>query len=55
MNPQLGTEMILAPVTLEGRHVRLEPLWQAHHAGLTAVGLDEQLWRWIPVPARQSH
>jgi hypothetical protein len=29
--------MIVAPVTLEGRHVRLEPLWRAHHAGLTAV------------------
>ena len=44
--------MIVAPVTLEGRHVRLEPLSQAHHAHLTAVGLDEQLWRWIPVPVR---
>jgi hypothetical protein len=52
MNPQAGTEMIVAPVTLEGRHVRLEPLWQAHPADLTAVGLDEQLWRWIPVPVR---
>jgi RimJ/RimL family protein N-acetyltransferase len=53
MNPQLGTEMIVAPVTLEGRHVRLEPLSQAHHADLAAVGLDEQLWRWIPVPVRK--
>jgi len=52
MNPKPGTEMIVAPVTLEGRHVRLEPLSQAHHADLTAVGLDEQLWRWIPVPVR---
>ena len=52
MNPELGTEMIVAPVTLEGRHVRLEPLSQAHHADLAAVGLDEQLWRWIPVPVR---
>src|SRR5580700_6555837 len=52
MNPQLGTEMIVAPMTLEGRHVRLEPLSRAHQADLTAVGLDEQLWRWIPVPVR---
>jgi RimJ/RimL family protein N-acetyltransferase len=52
MNTQMSTEMIVAPVTLEGRHVRLEPLTQAHHAGLTAVGLVEELWRWIPNPVR---
>ena len=44
--------MIVAPVTLEGRHVRLEPLSHGHHADLTAVGLDEELWRWIPTPVR---
>lgn len=44
--------MIIAPVTLEGRHVRLEPLSQAHHADLSAVGLAEELWRWIPTPVR---
>lgn len=42
--------MNIAPVTLEGRHVRLEPLSQTHQAGLSAVGLDEELWRWIPTP-----
>jgi N-acetyltransferase len=52
MNPQLGAEMIVAPVTLEGRHVRLEPLSQVHHADLAALGLDAGLWRWIPVPVR---
>jgi RimJ/RimL family protein N-acetyltransferase len=41
-------------VTLEGRHVRLEPLSQSHHAGLTAVGLGEELWRWIPTPVRTA-
>lgn len=46
--------MIVAPVTLEGRHVRLEPLSQAHHAGLAAIGLDEELWRWIPTPVRTA-
>lgn len=40
--------MILTPVTLEGRHVRLEPLAQAHHAALCAIGLDPELWELIP-------
>ena len=40
--------MTLTPVTLEGRHVRLEPLAQTHHAGLCAVGLDPDLWELIP-------
>lgn len=40
--------MILAPVTLEGRHVRLEPLTQRHHASLCAIGLDPELWEFIP-------
>src|SRR5208282_507618 len=48
----MSTEMIVAPVTLEGRHVRLEPLSQAHQADLAAVGLAEDLWRWIPTPVR---
>ncbi len=44
--------MNVAPVVLEGAHVRLEPLSLGHHAGLCEVGLDEALWRWIPVPVR---
>src|ERR1017187_10316688 len=40
--------MSVQPVTLEGRHVRLEPLSLAHHADLCEAGLDEKLWRWIP-------
>ncbi len=48
----MATQMNIAPVTLEGRHVQLQPLSQAHHAALTAVGLGEELWRWIPVPVR---
>jgi RimJ/RimL family protein N-acetyltransferase len=44
--------MIVAPVTLEGPRLRLEPLSTAHHAALCAVGLDDQLWRWIPTPVR---
>jgi RimJ/RimL family protein N-acetyltransferase len=48
----MAAEMKVSPVTLEGRHVRLEPLTKAHLAGLAEVGLDEELWRWIPAPVR---
>jgi len=41
--------MNLAPVTLEGRHVRLEPLTLGHLDALCEVGLDEELWKWIPI------
>jgi RimJ/RimL family protein N-acetyltransferase len=36
----------VAPVTLEGRIVRLEPLSLDHVAGLAEVGLDPVIWRW---------
>ena len=35
-----------APVTLQGRLVRLEPLTREHLPALSAVGLDPDLWRW---------
>ena len=38
--------MLVSPVTLEGRHVRLEPMSPDHLGGLCEVGLDEDLWRW---------
>ena len=44
--------MKVAPILLEGRHVRLEPLAKSHLAGLAQVGLDEELWRWIPMAVR---
>ena len=44
--------MVVSPVFLEGAHVRLEPLAKTHLAGLVEVGLDEELWRWIPTPVR---
>ena len=44
--------MTVTPVVLEGQHVRLEPLAKEHLSGLAQVGLDEELWRWIPVPVR---
>ena len=43
--------MIVEPVTLEGRHVRLEPLALNHLDALCTVGLDESIFRWFPVPA----
>lgn len=41
--------MAIAPVTLEGRHVRMEPLAREHVEGLCAIGLEEELWRWTTV------
>jgi len=46
------TEMVIAPIALEGEHIRMEPLQKNHLAGLAAVGLDPELWRWIPTPVR---
>lgn len=40
--------MKIEPVTLHGTVVRLEPLASGHAAGLARVGLDPELWRWIP-------
>lgn len=37
----------LAPVVLEGRHVRLEPLTLDHLPDLEAIGLDPDIWRWM--------
>jgi len=50
----MAMAMVVSPVTLEGAHVRLEPLAKAHLAGLAAVGLDEELWLWIPVSVRTA-
>lgn len=38
--------MLVHPLILEGRHVRLEPLRLEHQARLCEVGLDADLWRW---------
>lgn len=43
---------MLTPTTLEGRHVRLEPLRLGYLDALSAVGLDPELWQWIPTPVR---
>jgi RimJ/RimL family protein N-acetyltransferase len=38
----------MTPITLEGAHVKLEPLKEAHHEALCQIGLDPELWKWIP-------
>jgi RimJ/RimL family protein N-acetyltransferase len=38
----------IAPVTLAGRTVRLEPLSEAHVPGLAAVGIEEDIWQYMP-------
>lgn len=38
--------MTSQPVTLQGSHVRLEPLSLDHLDGLCQYGLDPELWRW---------
>jgi N-acetyltransferase len=48
----MNGKMDIQPVTLAGEFIRLEPLSQTHHAQLAQVGLDEDLWRWIPQPVR---
>ena len=40
------------PAVLEGAEVPLEPLSMDHLDGLCAVGLDPELWQWIPTPVR---
>ncbi len=35
---------MLTPIVLEGAHVRMEPLTQAHLEGLCAIGFDASLW-----------
>jgi len=42
--------MKVEPVTLRGRRVRLEPLSIDHVESLCRVGLEPDLWRWIPTP-----
>jgi N-acetyltransferase len=39
-------------VLLEGAFVRLEPMGFEHHTGLTAVGLDPEIWRRAIAPIR---
>lgn len=42
----------LKPVTLEGVHVRLEPLTPLHVPDLCEIGLNPEIWRWTPICMR---
>jgi RimJ/RimL family protein N-acetyltransferase len=46
----------IEPVTLEGEHVRIEPLTREHEAGLKAAAADGELWNlWytsVPTPEK---
>jgi RimJ/RimL family protein N-acetyltransferase len=37
------------PIALEGAHVQLQPLSESHLDALCEVGLDPELWKWIPI------
>lgn len=39
----------IRPVTLEGKHVRLEPLAREHLDGIVAAGSFPEIWTWISV------
>ena len=39
--------MIVEPVVLMGKHVRLEPLSEAHIPGLSVAGGDPSIWRYM--------
>jgi RimJ/RimL family protein N-acetyltransferase len=55
MDPLSPAARIPVPVTLSGRHVRLEPLTPAHLPDLFAAGGgDEEVWRWLPVPTPRT-
>lgn len=40
--------MQVGPVTLIGRHVRLEPLSPSHYERLVAIGAGQGIFRWFP-------
>jgi RimJ/RimL family protein N-acetyltransferase len=46
--------MWVGPITLRGHNVRLEPLTLEHVTALCAVGLEPELWRWIPKPVTNA-
>ena len=43
----LEANMPVAPITLEGTLVRLEPLSMDHFPALSAIAFNPQIWRWM--------
>lgn len=46
--------MLVEPVVLEGKYVRLEPLRVDHLPGLCKAGLDAAIWEWSPGAVRDE-
>jgi RimJ/RimL family protein N-acetyltransferase len=46
--------MDVKPVVLKGRFVGLEPLTEAHAAGLTSIGMDDTIWEYMPYGLMRS-
>lgn len=46
--------MQIGPVTLDGHHVRLEPVRLAHVPALWHVGAPEEIWRYLPYAMRSE-
>jgi len=42
----MAADQWIAPVTLEGTRVRLEPLGEEHFAGLAEVAFEPAIWQW---------
>jgi N-acetyltransferase len=38
----------LGPITLRGRHIRLEPMRPVHAAALLEAGRAREIWDWMP-------
>ncbi len=48
--------MDMKPVTLAGRFVRLEPLTEEHVPGLAAIGMEDEIWKFMLYgPMRTEH
>lgn len=47
----IKTPLQIAPVTLTGRFVRLEPLTLAHGGALAEVTAEPSIWTWMPTRA----
>ena len=52
--PMHSGDMAGENFTLQGRHVRLEPLSPQHIDGLVAAATDPSLYRWSPVPQNKA-
>jgi RimJ/RimL family protein N-acetyltransferase len=46
--------MQVAPVTLEGKLVRLEPLSMEHYSALAEIAFNPEIWRWMTDPMKSE-